>query len=84
MKNDEKWDEKRNNLSFLLSCVAFLSSAAWKNVGMTVTCNRCDARNIMWIKILCDFKKQKQNNNNNKQQQQQQQRKQQTRVLVVV
>ena len=30
-KNDEKWDEKRNNLSFMLSYVIFLSSV-WKNV----------------------------------------------------
>ena len=28
------------------SYVVFLSSA-WKNVGMTVTCNRCDVMNIM-------------------------------------
>ena len=32
-----------------LSYVVFLSSAC-KNVGMTMTCNRCDVMNIMWRK----------------------------------
>ena len=42
MKNDEKMRWKTKSLIwFWLSCVVFLSSA-WKNVGMTVTCNRCD------------------------------------------
>ena len=32
-----------------LSYVVFPSSA-WKNVSMTMTCNRCDVINIMWRK----------------------------------
>ena len=44
----KKWDKKRNNLSFCGWALVFLSSA-W-NVGMTMTCNRCDVMNIMWRK----------------------------------
>ena len=29
---------------------AILVSSAWKNVGMTMTCNRCDVINIVWGK----------------------------------
>ena len=71
-------NEMRSKITclFLLSYVVFLSSAAWKNVGMTMTCNRCDAVNIMRRKIVCDLKnnnnKNNEKNNNNKQQQQQQ------------
>ena len=37
----------RNEIFFLGWAVVFLSSA-WKNVGMPVTCNRCDVMNSMW------------------------------------
>ena len=41
-------NERRREITYViwLSCVVFLSSA-WKNVDMTVTCNRRDVMNIM-------------------------------------
>ena len=45
-KRKEKWAGKLNQLPV---SVVFLSSA-WKNVGVTMTCNECDVVNIIWRK----------------------------------
>ena len=46
VKNNEKC-QQRLILFWLSLCSLF---GAWKIVGMTVTCNRCDVMNIMWRK----------------------------------
>ena len=42
-------NEMRSKITslFWLSCVVFLSSAL-ENVGMTMTCNRCEAQRKVW------------------------------------
>ena len=44
VKNDEKWKKNLFWLSF------YSLFGAWKIVGMTMTCNRCDVMNSMWRK----------------------------------
>ena len=44
MKNKR---EKKSYVVFAKYCRLF---SVWKNAGMTMTCNRCDAMNIMWLK----------------------------------
>ena len=44
-----KWKDK-SLFCFWLSYVVFLSSV-WKKVGKTVTCNRCEVMNILWLQI---------------------------------
>ena len=44
-------NELRSKIIYLFfGCAVVFLSSAWKNVGMTVMCTRCDVMNIMWCK----------------------------------